>query len=289
MELTFASITILIEDLSSLPRVNTMLEAVADKVLAKTQYPHRERSLQVTAIIVETTKGDIESLVRSMIRLPGVSICSQVAQEKPPPVNHIIFLDKTTYVTGTRIEITLIGQPPLVVVSTDWVIHMFTQGAPYGEGTPDHMWGTRVPGYSPFSTTAPLKPGIYEMRLNSQIYGADESNELDRVSFTVVSPPDGAMLSLDKNSYAPRGRMTITMHAVTPIPSALCICRQGGPYGAPVSPPITLVTVRDPITTLAPPEPGEYEVRLHSVPRDFNESNLLYVVTFPVLRAGPGK
>jgi len=111
---------------------------------------------------------------------------------------------------------------------------------------------------------------------------ADKLGRIPGVSVNTMLPVNSAKISLDKNSYAPGEKITITLTGATPSRDTIHIYKQGAPYNEPDHLWGSQVPTNNPFLTNAPTAAGNYEVRLHSLLYGVAESNLLATVKFTV-------
>ena len=76
MEVRLGIVAIVIEDQSSVPRVNTLLSESADIVDARLGLPMRGKGISLISLVVEGDTDRIGSLTGRLGKLPGVKVKS---------------------------------------------------------------------------------------------------------------------------------------------------------------------------------------------------------------------
>lgn len=80
MEKRIGIVGVVIEDLSSVEKVNDVLHEFASLVIGRMGLPYKEREVSVISLIVDGTNDEISSLTGKLGRISGVSVKSMVTK-----------------------------------------------------------------------------------------------------------------------------------------------------------------------------------------------------------------
>lgn len=85
MENRIALIGVIVEDLSSVGRLNEILHQYGEYILGRMGLPHRERGVSIISVVVEAPGSVISALSGKLGMLPGIqtkTIYSAIRQEE---------------------------------------------------------------------------------------------------------------------------------------------------------------------------------------------------------------
>lgn len=74
METRVAVISIIVEDASSVERLNTLLHECADFIIGRMGIPYREKNIHLISIAIDAPQDTIAALSGKIGRLNGVSV-----------------------------------------------------------------------------------------------------------------------------------------------------------------------------------------------------------------------
>lgn len=80
MEKRIGIVGVVVEDLSSVEKVNDVLHEFASLVIGRMGLPYKEREVSVISLIVDGTNDEISSLTGKLGRISGVSVKSMVTK-----------------------------------------------------------------------------------------------------------------------------------------------------------------------------------------------------------------
>ncbi|WP_373481730.1 TM1266 family iron-only hydrogenase system putative regulator [Acetobacterium sp.] len=81
MEKRTGIVGIVIEDFSSVERVNTILHEYRELVVARMGVPYKERGISVIALIVDGSNDEISALTGKLGRINGISVKSMITKK----------------------------------------------------------------------------------------------------------------------------------------------------------------------------------------------------------------
>lgn len=80
MEKRIGVVGIVVEDMTIVSKINSVLHEYADLILGRMGVPYRERSISVISLIVEGTTDQIGALTGKLGNLPGVNVKSALSK-----------------------------------------------------------------------------------------------------------------------------------------------------------------------------------------------------------------
>ncbi|SHF16109.1 TM1266 family iron-only hydrogenase system putative regulator [Clostridium fallax] len=80
MENRVGVIAIVIEDLSSAPKVNETLHSFANIIVGRMGIPYKEKGVSVISIIIDGTTDEISALTGKLGRIPKVNVKSAITK-----------------------------------------------------------------------------------------------------------------------------------------------------------------------------------------------------------------
>ncbi len=80
MEKRIGIVGIVVEDLSSVEKVNDTLHEFASLVIGRMGLPYKEKEVSVISLIVDGTNDEISSLTGKLGRISGVAVKSMVTK-----------------------------------------------------------------------------------------------------------------------------------------------------------------------------------------------------------------
>jgi putative iron-only hydrogenase system regulator len=81
MEKRTGIVGIVIEDVSSVERVNTILHDHRELIVARMGVPYKERGISVIALIVDGSNDEISALTGKLGRINGISVKSMITKK----------------------------------------------------------------------------------------------------------------------------------------------------------------------------------------------------------------
>ncbi len=80
MEKRIGIVGIVVQDLSSADRVNTVLHEHADLIVGRMGIPYRERGVSVISLIVDGTNDEISAMTGKLGRISAVKVKSMISK-----------------------------------------------------------------------------------------------------------------------------------------------------------------------------------------------------------------
>lgn len=80
MEKRIGVVGIVVEDMNSTAKLNSILHEYSDIILGRLGVPYRERKISVISLIVEGTTDQIGALTGKLGNLPGVNVKSALSK-----------------------------------------------------------------------------------------------------------------------------------------------------------------------------------------------------------------
>jgi putative iron-only hydrogenase system regulator len=80
MDKRIGVVGIVVENMESVPKINSVLHEYADIILGRMGVPYREKNISVISLIVEGTTDQIGALTGKLGNLPGVNVKSALSK-----------------------------------------------------------------------------------------------------------------------------------------------------------------------------------------------------------------
>ncbi len=80
MDKRIGIVGIVIDDLSCVERVNTILHEYAALIVGRMGLPYRERGVSVISLIIDGSNDEISAMTGKLGRVPGVAVKSMVTK-----------------------------------------------------------------------------------------------------------------------------------------------------------------------------------------------------------------
>lgn len=80
MEKRIGVVGIVVEDMTVVSKINSVLHEHADLILGRMGVPYREKSISVISLIVEGTTDQIGAMTGKLGNLPGVNVKSALSK-----------------------------------------------------------------------------------------------------------------------------------------------------------------------------------------------------------------
>ena len=84
MEKRIGAMVILVEDLNSVPELNTILSGYSEIIMGRQGLPLHEKGIRVISLIIEGTTDQLGALSGKIGRLPGLQVKSVLTRMKEP-------------------------------------------------------------------------------------------------------------------------------------------------------------------------------------------------------------
>lgn len=75
-------IGVLVEDMTSVEKVNETLSAHSGLIVGRMGIPYRDRGVSVISLVVDGTNDEVSALTGSLGRIPGISVKSMLEKVK---------------------------------------------------------------------------------------------------------------------------------------------------------------------------------------------------------------
>ena len=75
-------IGILVEDMTSVEKVNETLSAYGTLIVGRMGIPYRDRGVSVISLVVDGTNDEVSALTGTLVRIPGISVKSMLEKAK---------------------------------------------------------------------------------------------------------------------------------------------------------------------------------------------------------------